>query len=172
MFITGLLDGPHQSFEIQDDNAKVPSEDQFVAAYDAGSSSCNESSDDESETSGSAATHHRPIHYDFKKQFHCPHTKPTKKESRWDSLTLGKNLCTPRRRVSPSRGGAANDKVLSGGKQDFGLRMPLRSLAIPPELGLSPMQNINDSPRDRLLSTFDLVEEAINVCNNSQQLLM
>jgi hypothetical protein len=181
MFITELLDDSYRSIEIHDDNAKVPSEDEFVAAYDAGCSSCSSaehSEDEELEAttsskipyspSTSPASHRRPsMHYhDFKKQFHSP-TKSTKRESRWDTssttLTLEKTLCTPRRCRSPSRGAAK-----TGTKQDLKLRMPLRSLAVPPKLAHLPsfIKDITtERPRDLARSTFDLVEEAIDMCN-------
>lgn len=181
VFITNLLeDDQHRSFEIQDDNAKVPSEDQFVAAYDAGASSCTELSDDELETtstfSPSSPTHpaspRRPMHYDFKKQFHSS-KKPTKRVSRWDTttFTLEKTLCTPRRFRSPSREATTRpNDTHPGVKQDLELRMPLRSLPIMPlKLACLPClpQDMNERQRERALSTFDIVEKAIGMCSDS-----
>jgi hypothetical protein len=51
--------------------------------------------------------------------------------------------------------------------------MPLRSLALPPELGRLPSSpNTNERPQDRIISTVNIVEEAIGMCNdNGNQLL-
>ena len=180
VFITDLLeDDPHRSFEILDDNAKVPSEDQFLAAYDASAGNCTEPSDDELETtsafSPSSPTHpaspRRPMHYDFNKQFHSS-KKPTKRVSRWDTttLTLEKTLCTPRRFRSPSPGGNTGpDDTHPIVKQDLELRMPLRSLPMPLKLACLPCipQDMNQRPLERKLSSFDIVEKAISMCNDS-----
>jgi hypothetical protein len=177
VFIRDLLVDPHQSFEIQVDNAKVPSDDQFLVAYDAAAystSCCNERSEDDDEFENGESTCCSPapasprhsMHCDFKKQFHSPIRPTIKREARWDNHThtFEKPLCSPIRCRSPSRGGAntgPNRGTLSSGKQDLGLQMPIRSLpSMPPKLDRLPrMPNLlNERPRDSIISTFDLVE--------------
>ena len=185
-FMSGLLvaDEQHMSFEILDDNAKVPSESQLIIAYDSGCSSSEENSDDDGEVSNALLSrNHTPMHLPTEekrnnksKRSPKANRKPLllamtgestpKRQSRWETSTVQPKkeafLMTPKRCLSPKR--------YEKGATDMGLQMPLRSLARPSTFafgGNNAPPYSKEITHDRLLSTFDLVEEAISVCAES-----